>query len=186
LQSPSLCCLTSSLAYSPESFYVLNSLISSQPLQCPCFAFVCIHISAENLRQMRSSWLSIVLAAAALFSPSVISNAFQVTGATSGFDPTSKARPVRQGINDFIGSRPAWDLYILALQRFQNASFTDPLSYFQVASIHGNPKGPWDGVNGTGPGDGFCMHQSVLFPLWHRPYLALYEVSGRKPFEGNS
>jgi len=132
--------------------------------------------SATGYITMRPSWQSVVLGASALLSLTTIANAFAVTGATTGFDSTSKSWPARQNINDLVNSTPSWDLYILALQRFQNTSATDPVSYFQVASIHGYPNRPWDGVDGAGSGVGFCMHSSVLFPLWHRPYLALYEV----------
>jgi tyrosinase len=75
---------------------------------------------------------------------------------------------------------------------------SDQLSYFQVAGIHGRPFILWNGVSqvpGSGWG-GYCNHSkcrnhnsklallshindpaSVLFLTWHRPYLALYEVS---------
>jgi hypothetical protein len=45
--------------------------------------------------------------------------------------------------------------------------------------IHGVPFVTWNGV-GPAAGasmSGYCPHSSVLFPTWHRPYLALYEVS---------
>lgn len=41
------------------------------------------------------------------------------------------------------------------------------------------PFEPWSGVNPT-PGNeksGYCHHQDILFPTWHRAYVALYEVS---------
>lgn len=126
---------------------------------------------------MRFLWQSVVVQALALLSLTTTTNAFRVTGATTGYDPRSKSWPARQNIEDLIKSTPSWDLYILALQRFQNTSAADALSYFQVAGIHGYPNRPWDGVTGSGSGVGFCMHSSVLFPLWHRPYMALYEVS---------
>lgn len=47
-----------------------------------------------------------------------------------------------------------------------------------LAGIHGVPFVPWNGVQAS-PGanqSGYCPHSSVLFPTWHRPYLALYEV----------
>lgn len=47
-----------------------------------------------------------------------------------------------------------------------------------MAGIHGVPFGPWNGVESV-PGasqSGYCTHNSILFPMWHRPYLALYEV----------
>lgn len=60
-------------------------------------------------------------------------SAFQITGATDGIDATTGARPFRYEINEFAQHGPAWDLFILALQRFQSTNETDPLSYFQVA-----------------------------------------------------
>lgn len=39
----------------------------------------------------------------------------------------------------------------------------------------------WNGVEPL-PGterSGYCTHSSVLFPTWHRPYLALFEVHSR-------
>lgn len=44
--------------------------------------------------------------------------------------------------------------------------------------IHGRPYIPWDAAP-QGPGDsggGYCPHSSNIFPTWHRPYLALFEV----------
>ena len=51
-------------------------------------------------------------------------------------------------------------------------------SYFAVAGIHGRPYIPWGGAQGQSQFafGGYCTHGSVLFPTWHRPYLALYEV----------
>jgi hypothetical protein len=44
--------------------------------------------------------------------------------------------------------------------------------------IHGVPFEPWSGVESVEGGNmsGYCMHSSVLFSTWHRPYLALFEV----------
>ena len=49
------------------------------------------------------------------------------------------------------------------------------------AGIHGRPFIAWDGVNPATPGagdsaTGYCTHGNTLFPTWHRPYLALFEV----------
>ncbi|KAM3081653.1 hypothetical protein ACMFMG_005105 [Clarireedia jacksonii] len=68
-------------------------------------------------------------------------------------------------------------LYIQAMTAFQQVPETDPLSYFQIAGIHGRPYIPWDGVawNPDAPNIGYCTHDDVLFPTWHRPYLALFE-----------
>ncbi|KAF9005141.1 hypothetical protein BDQ17DRAFT_1353900 [Cyathus striatus] len=44
----------------------------------------------------------------------------------------------------------------------------------QLGGIHGLPYIPWNGsVSQDG---GYCVHGSVLFPTWHRPYMMLYEV----------
>lgn len=44
--------------------------------------------------------------------------------------------------------------------------------------IHGRPYLPYGNVMAkAGDEDnGYCTHVSILFPTWHRPYLALYEV----------
>ena len=105
-----------------------------------------------------------------------LASAIQVTGATTGIDPMSGSFPLRQEINLFSSSGPTWDLFIQAFQQFKTTNSNDTLSFYQIAGIHGYPRQPWDGVVGTG-GGGFCHHGSVLFPIWHRPYLALYEVS---------
>ncbi|KAJ4338876.1 hypothetical protein N0V87_003561 [Didymella glomerata] len=73
-----------------------------------------------------------------------------------------------------------FNVYLLGLQRWQNASQDDKFSYFQVAGIHGRPFIPWDGVAGRpqppeGYKEGYCHHSSNLFPTWHRPFLALVE-----------
>ena len=57
----------------------------------------------------------------------------------------------------------------------------DLISFFRLGGIYGMPYKAWDGV---GPEKlteqaGYCTHGSVLFPTWHRPYVALYEASIR-------
>ena len=47
-----------------------------------------------------------------------------------------------------------------------------------LAGIHGRPFQPFNNVQATSPDNskaGYCTHASILFPPWHRPYLALYE-----------
>lgn len=69
-----------------------------------------------------------------------------------------------------------WNVYLLGLIRFQQMNQTDPLSYYQIAGIHGRPFIEWDGVQqANGGSGGYCTHDSNLFPPWHRPYLALFE-----------
>lgn len=116
-----------------------------------------------------------------------------VTGAPGGVNTASGERPSRQDIYTLSSSGPAFDLFILALQQFQQEDQSDLLSYYQVAGklssvlqtvgpvltsdpgIHGHPFKSWDGVWGDQEA-GYCTHQSILLPSWHRPYLALFEV----------
>ena len=63
-------------------------------------------------------------------------------------------------------------LQVLKLTRYL---YNDLLINF--LGIHGRPYQPFDGVQAS-PGNtqnGYCAHVSILFPTWHRPYLALYE-----------
>lgn len=68
-----------------------------------------------------------------------------------------------------------FNLYILALQKFQQEPQDNTLSYYQILGIHGVPNVAWDGVQGSAGGIGYCVHASTLFPTWHRPYVALFE-----------
>jgi tyrosinase len=86
-------------------------------------------------------------------------------------------------------------LFIRALQRFYAMPYDQKLSYFQIAGtyhapcskhirtlsllmipgIHDYPENlDWDGVEKNGM---WCAHELVTFPTWHRPYMALFEVS---------
>lgn len=85
----------------------------------------------------------------------------------------------RLEVRQMLFTKPnQWTLFVLALQKFQRMSQSDKLSWYQIAGIHGVPRQNWDGVGqcsncrGT---DGYCTHDSVLFPGWHRAYLALFE-----------
>jgi tyrosinase len=102
--------------------------------------------------------------------------AIEITGATGGVNYATGERPSRQEISTFVASGAAYDLFILALRQLQSTNQSEPLSYFQIAGIHGYPQIPWDGVVGYGSYAGFCTHSAVVFPTWHRPYVALFEV----------
>ena len=85
----------------------------------------------------------------------------------------------RLEVRQMLFTKPnQWTLFVLGLQKFQQMSQSDKLSYCQIAGIHGVPRQNWDNVGqcsncrGT---DGYCTHDSVLFPAWHRAYLALFE-----------
>ncbi|PVF95429.1 Di-copper centre-containing protein [Serendipita vermifera] len=89
---------------------------------------------------------------------------------------TSPANLVaRQEIRTFAQDPELMELYLLGLERFQKVDQTDPLSWFQIAGIHGRPYIAYDGAAGVGNLGGYCTHSSILFPPWHRPYLALFE-----------
>ena len=73
-----------------------------------------------------------------------------------------------------------FNLFLLALRVLQNDNLNkDKNGYFELASIHGLPKGLWDGVvpykDPNNKFSGYCAHSRLVFPTWHRPYLAQYE-----------
>src|ERR1700760_964394 len=90
--------------------------------------------------------------------------------------------PVRREIRDLQANYPdQWNLFLLGMDALQKVDEKNPLSYYQIAGIHGMPYKSWDNVNGIsdfpdGRG-GYCTHSSVLFAPWHRPYLTLLEMS---------
>ncbi|KAI1084788.1 common central domain of tyrosinase-domain-containing protein [Whalleya microplaca] len=124
---------------------------------------------------------------------------YGITGIPSEVEPRTKiipfapGMPVRCEISSLFPSNDAlvqkqWTLMILALEKFKNLSVDKKLSYFQIAGIHGYPETAWDGAdppppdpdqNNLKPGDnangGYCSHNSITFPTWHRPYMLLYE-----------
>jgi tyrosinase len=89
---------------------------------------------------------------------------------------------LRQEIRDLHQNKKLWTLYLLGLQALQNVDTDAPMSYYQIAGIHGTPHVKWPDrdwnsmsqVDGSQSG-GFCTHNSILFLPWHRPYLALFE-----------
>ncbi|EER44664.1 polyphenoloxidase [Histoplasma capsulatum var. duboisii H88] len=103
-----------------------------------------------------------------------VASAVTISGVRDGVNRQTGERPARKDINNLQWSGPEWDLYIQALKAFQEEDRDDLLSFFQIAGIHGYPYVSWDGVKGLG-GAGYCSHGSTLFPMWHRPYLAIYE-----------
>ena len=108
--------------------------------------------------------------------------------------------PVRKEITDFADcqtedDKKQWTLFVLAMERFKAMPVDDKLSYFQVAGIHCYPETAWDNAMppppkihypdekekekhpGAPPFGGYCSHNSLTFPTWHRPYMLLFEVS---------
>lgn len=84
----------------------------------------------------------------------------------------------RLEINTLAGRPNQWALFILAMQQWQATSQSNVTGYYQVTGIHGVPRQNWDNVaqcSSCGDADGYCPHDMVLFPSWHRVYLALFE-----------
>lgn len=85
----------------------------------------------------------------------------------------------RLEIRQLQSSKPnQWTLFLLAMQQFHAQAQTSATSYYQISGIHGVPRSNYNGVGqcSTCSGaDGYCTHDSVHFPGWHRAYLALFE-----------
>ena len=108
-------------------------------------------------------YLHSLFATAVLFAAAA--NSYAITGPTGGVNVNTGQRPFRQEISNFQKSGAAWDLYILAFQKFTQTDQAQQLSYYQVAGVlepledmvsftdnalgvHGRPYIPWDGVSG--------------------------------------
>ncbi|KAH9980147.1 photo-regulated tyrosinase [Lactifluus volemus] len=104
---------------------------------------------------------------------------FIVTGGQGG-QTQGAAAPNRREINDLIQDPVQFSLYIQALTIMFKDSQSDIISHFGIGGIHGLPFKEWDDAGGNNPVSGsqwggYCTHGSMLFPTWHRPYVALYE-----------
>ncbi|KAF4626245.1 hypothetical protein G7Y89_g11919 [Cudoniella acicularis] len=107
---------------------------------------------------------------------------YPIKGIKEGLGPDAQV-PIRRDINEWTVSDDPTDkmqvtLFLLALSRFQAVSPNSRDSYFQIAGIHGMPYTSWDEPSLTAQEihrKGYCVHANSLFPLWHRPYLLLYE-----------
>lgn len=127
-----------------------------------------------------------------------MADTYPITGIQAALGPVQGQVPLRQEIDAWY-SNPAnvtqVNLFFLAIARFQALPVPDKLSFWQVAGmsfilqvlrtsalmtvegIHGQPLVPWDEeTESQSPGAGYCTHNSILFPLWHRPYILLFEV----------
>ncbi|KAJ7022230.1 photo-regulated tyrosinase [Mycena alexandri] len=97
-------------------------------------------------------------------------------------DPTRP--PNRLEINSFVQNiREFFDISTVTnhlLEAMYNQDQDKVLtSYFQLAAIHGYPFMSWNNSGATVNDDavfwGYCTHGTILFPTWHRPYMALFE-----------
>lgn len=116
-----------------------------------------------------------LIAAAAAILPSVFAQStVSVTGIKDG------KTGVRREITDLSRDEDAWNLYLLAMDKYVNSDTSSVMSYRQISGIHGLPCQSYSGV---GPnqaaldqyGCGYCTHSTPLFAPWHRAYVALYE-----------
>ncbi len=122
-----------------------------------------------------------------------------ITGAKGGATQGAVA-PNRLEIHDLVKDKEKFSLYIQALSKPPLRPYrsivspltlhtgimyatpqSNPLSHFGIGGIHGRPYVSWEGAGGNRPvqgsgWSGYCTHGNVLFPTWHRPYVALYEV----------
>lgn len=62
-----------------------------------------------------------------------LASAVAITGPQGGVNTPTGQRPFRQEFSTFKNSGPAFDLYILSLQQFQQQNQSALLSYYQVA-----------------------------------------------------
>ncbi|KAF2815433.1 Di-copper centre-containing protein [Mytilinidion resinicola] len=94
-------------------------------------------------------------------------NYIATTGIKGTLSPRLEIRNLKKNADQ-------WALYILGMAKFQAMSQSDPLSYYQIAGIHGRPFVTWNQLPEVNAA-GMCPHVSTLFWPWHRPYLAMFE-----------
>ncbi|KAF2210376.1 hypothetical protein CERZMDRAFT_69382 [Cercospora zeae-maydis SCOH1-5] len=73
-----------------------------------------------------------------------------------------------------------WTIFLVALNRWMTTpkEQSGDRSFFNIASIHGVPRQNYANVGQCSScqgADGYCTHDSILFPGWHRAYMALFE-----------
>ncbi|KAJ3401510.1 hypothetical protein HDU80_005954 [Chytriomyces hyalinus] len=99
----------------------------------------------------------------------------------SMYQPVWKASDAvysRQEVHDFFDPKNirAYSLFLQAFHHIKTLPETDPRSFAAIATIHGAPiSWPYDNYPGPKGDRGYCKHVDPLFPLWHRPYIALIE-----------
>ncbi|KAJ2911520.1 hypothetical protein MD484_g8892, partial [Candolleomyces efflorescens] len=90
----------------------------------------------------------------------------------------------RLEIRDLADDDKQFPLFIHALYTIQQPDYRPKAARFQdLGGIHGLPYERWRGDPNAadtlpkGLWGGYCNHQSVLFPVWHRPYVLALEQS---------
>ncbi|KAK6337080.1 hypothetical protein TWF718_009866 [Orbilia javanica] len=114
---------------------------------------------------------------------------YVLKGITEFLEP-GESIPQRRDVDEWFNSDDVSDklqvfVFLMGLREFQAMPPVHPdgtpnkLSFFQIAGIHGYPSIPWDeNTENQTPGGGtggYCTHNSILFPTWHRPYMLLFE-----------
>lgn len=100
-----------------------------------------------------------------------------VTGAPV---PLGSSVPSRLELRELQKLPEQWNLYLLALDYLQFMNQSEDTSWYGLTGIHGRPYKPWNDAQASSEAmanSGYCTHVSGIFLTWHRPYLALYEVS---------
>ena len=100
-------------------------------------------------------------------------------------DSNGRVSAPRLEIRQLKQNADQWNLYLLGMERFMAKDKSDKLSYYQVVGVHGRPFVTWNNfptplLNQAG----FCPHAQTLFGSWHRPYLAIFEVSNLRQLFG--
>lgn len=107
--------------------------------------------------------------------PNIKRGDWVVVGAQS-----DKPQP-RLEIHDLYDNHPVqFSLFIRGLNQFMAMNYTDPLSYHQIANLHGLPLANFSNVadecgKDASCGDGYGTHMTSMFLPWHRAYIALIE-----------
>ncbi|KAI9789436.1 MAG: hypothetical protein M1835_001679 [Candelina submexicana] len=94
----------------------------------------------------------------------------------------------RVEIDEFLADNDMTNLFLLALEAMypedpnKSGETEDWWTFYSLGSIHGLPSELWNNVkNGNDPegqkfsGSGYCTHGSLVFPTWHRVYIAMFE-----------
>ncbi|KAF5314008.1 hypothetical protein D9611_006959 [Ephemerocybe angulata] len=90
----------------------------------------------------------------------------------------------RLEIRDLAKDEVQFTLFINALDTIKQPDYRPkPARFQELGGIHGLPYEKWSGdpeapdSMPNGIWGGYCNHQSVLFPVWHRPYVLSVEQS---------
>lgn len=181
---------------SPPFLFPANSIfIAGQPLlgrQLPSFATM----------RFFTSLAALSLAFSSTFAAPVEQNEHTLETRQSGIVLTTGAQGnilVRKEIRQLKDQNlDQWTLFILAMKSWYTQSQSSSTSFFGMANIHGVPMGNYNGVgqcSNCNGATGYGVHDSILFPPWHRVYLAHFEqelikvaknVANSYPASGNN